>query len=423
MSKQTGAFLVLGSIPVVQFIPFTFPVLAVVTAFLYLRRATLGLEFHLRTIGYSFMLLSLSEIFSLAALFRNTDNINVEKLVAPFGPLWIVEHIFLILFMFILGRWVWSYLAKRLETQLFIIFTSVTLVVFLITAIFFTSVSISNLRADILKNLEINVKVLQYTIDSKKSETLSDAQVLAQNPDLIAAINDDNKRALTDLTVSTLLTKKQDVLFIVSDTGAILMRADDPEKAGGSLSDDQLVKKALDGDEISGAVAKEGVLAPIVSVRAAVPVKSNGNIIGAVLMGSSVDNAYVDGLKDTTGLDSSVYADNVRSATTFVAPDGKSRWVGITEETEAVQKKVLVDGENYTGSVNILNVPYLTAYSPIKDVDENPIGMFFVGRPEVSTLKAAGELIEQTFLVTVILLVISIFPSFFVSRYIIDEIK
>jgi hypothetical protein len=422
-NPKVTAFLILGAVPMIDTFSFLFPVLAIITSYLYMRRATLGLEFHLRTIGFSLMLLAVSELAGLASLFENTSNISLSKLVSSFGPLWIIEHTLLVFYFLILGRWVWSYLTKRLETQLFIVFTTLTLTIFLITAIFFTSVSLSNLRDGILKNLDINVKVLQYTINSKKAETLSDAQAISQNPEIIKAITGSDRKSLADITTATLLSKQQDILIIINQDGAILMRADDPEKLGGSMSDDPLVKRALLNERVSGVVSKEGVMAPVVSVRAASPIISDGKTIGAVLIGTTIDNAFVDGLKQATGLDASVYGDNIRSATTFVSPDGKSRWVGIKEETDAVKEDVLIDGKLYSGNVNILNISYLSAFLPIKDINDIPVGMLFVGRPEVSTIQAAGKLIEQTFLVTVILLVLSIFPAFFVSKYIIGQIK
>jgi sensor histidine kinase regulating citrate/malate metabolism len=220
-----------------------------------------------------------------------------------------------------------------------------------------------------------------------------------------------------------LLAKNNDFLVLVDKNGGILVRADDPEKIGGSLSDDQLVKKALQGDEVSGIVTRDGVMAPTVSVRSAVPIKSGDGILGVVTIGSTIDNAFVDGLKNATGLDASIYADNIRSATTFIAPDGKSRWIGIKEENKDVRKTVLNDGDIFTGTVSILNIFYLSAFTPIVNVDGNPIGMLFVGKPEVSTLQTAGDLIEQTFLVTVALLILSIFPSYIVSKYIIGQIR
>src|SRR3972149_2861940 len=228
---KSAAILLLGKIAPLVFVPFLYPVLAIFTGFLYLRRATLGLEYHLRTIGYSLTILAISELLSLSALFRGSTNITLERIVGAFGPIWMVEHVLQLIFTIYLGRWVWAYLTKRLETQLFIIFDTVILIVFLLTAIFFPSVSLSNMRQDILANLETNVALLAYTIDGKKAETLS------QNPELITALKDQDKKALTELTTTTLITKIKVFLFVVDENGAILARGDDPEKIGGSLSD------------------------------------------------------------------------------------------------------------------------------------------------------------------------------------------
>ena len=421
--KKTAAFLLpLIGIPFDQGLSYLYPILAALTGFLYLRRATVGLEHHLKPISSSFFILSLSELAGVASTFRESDNIAISNLVSAFGPLWLMEHILFILSAFVLGKWVWGYLIKRLETQLLMIFTTMTLGIFLITTIFFTSTQMNSLQKSTLENMEVNVNVLQYTIDSKKAETLSDAQVIAQNPEMVAAVNENDKTKLTAIASSLLLTKKQAFLVIVSDTGAVLMRGDDPDKVGGSLSDDRLVKEALEGNTQAAVVTKDGVIAPEVSVRGAAPIKSGDKVIGAVILGTLIDNAFVDGLKEATGLDASVYADNIRSATTFVAPDGKSRWIGIKEETDEVKKNVLVDGVAYIGSVEILNVPYHAAFAPLKNIDNNPVGMLFVGRPQVTLLQSAGKSIELTFTVTVVLLIMSVVPAYLVSKYIIDQI-
>ncbi|MEN8252795.1 MAG: cache domain-containing protein [Patescibacteria group bacterium] len=422
--KKSAAILVMPLVgfPLVQVVAFIHPILATLTAFLYLRRATVGLEHHLKPISWSFFILAIKEISSLASIFRTTTNIDLLKLVSPYGSVWVIENLLLAIAMLVLGKWVWGYLIKRLETQLFIIFTTSTLSVFLVTAIFFTSVSLANLKKDILHNLEISAKVLQYSIDSKKSEVLSDAQVISQNSDVVLAAKDQKRKQLADLTSSMLLTKKQSFLTVVDENGAVLIRADDPEKIGGSLSDDRLVKKALANEAVADLITKEGVMAPELSVRASAPIYDGDKLVGALVIGTRIDNAFVDGLKSATGLDASVYADNIRSATTFIAPDGKSRWVGIKEVSPQIQKDVLKEGKLYSGAASILNVPYLAAYMPLKDINNNPLGMLFVGRTQISTLQAASKLIEQTFIVTAILLTFSIVPAYFISRYIIDQI-
>jgi hypothetical protein len=169
-------------------------------------------------------------------------------------------------------------------------------------------------------------------------------------------------------------------------------------------------------------VTREGVLAPEVSVRGAVPVIKEGSIIGVVYAGTLIDTAFVDGLKKATGLDCAVFGENKISASTLVTPDGKSRWIGILEGNPAITKQVLTAGESYTGSSGLFQVPYYGAYLPLLDADSNPVGMLFVGKPQYSVLQTAGRSIQLTFMVTVALLLLSVIPSYLIAKFIAYQI-
>src|SRR3990172_7994230 len=116
-----------------------FPILGGIVAWLYLRRATVGLERHLKVVTVSFFVLSLSELLSLSSLFVKSTNVGVYQLVAPFGWLWITEHLVMLFGVGMLGKWVWNYLTQRLQPQLFMIFTSMILGIFLLTTTVFTA--------------------------------------------------------------------------------------------------------------------------------------------------------------------------------------------------------------------------------------------------------------------------------------------
>ncbi|HSA84063.1 MAG TPA: cache domain-containing protein [Patescibacteria group bacterium] len=399
------------------------PILAAFTGLLYLKRATKGLEHHLRPVALSFFLLSIHELLSLASLFQNTNNITLFNLVSPFGLLWTIEHLFLLAAIIVLGKWVFAYLLKRLQTQLFIILTSLILLIFLLTTISFTYLLLRNLENDALAHLTTDVNILAYSIESKKSELVSDAEVAAANPVLKEAINTNDRKALKDIATNFLLAKKESFLVITAANGTVLMRGEDPESFGDSLSNDPLYRKAAKQERVSSVVVRDGVLAPTVSVRGAVPVLENETVIGTVILGTDIDNTYVDGIKKATKLDASIYGGNKRSATTFISADKKSRWVGIAEETPEIKKTVLVEGKPYVGTSTILSVPYLSAFLPLKDVDNIPVGMLFVGKEKLEVLQTAGRSIELTFLVSAILLIISIFPAFLIAKFISRQIK
>ncbi len=117
---------------IVTSIPVLIPLMCASVAWLYLRRETIGLERHLKTVTISFFILTFYELLGLAHLFVHSDNVALYKLVAPFSWLWITEHLVMLLGVGLLGSWVWQYLTKRLQPQLFMIFTTTILGIFLL---------------------------------------------------------------------------------------------------------------------------------------------------------------------------------------------------------------------------------------------------------------------------------------------------
>jgi len=400
------------------------PLGALTIAGLYWRRATTGLERHLKPVAVAFAFLTGFEILSLASLWRTTDNTIVAKLVASFGLLWIVEQLFLLAGALVLGLWVWRYLTRRFFSQLFMIFTTVTLGIFLATAVSFTFLLVNNVQRSSLDNLQTANNVLHYAIDAKKAETLANASAVAENPNVVAAVQAHDNKALTQLTSNFLRDRKQSSLTITSDTAQVLYRAEDPTRYGDSVSSDTLVRRALIGQPSSSIVGKDGTLAPLMYIKSAAPVRDeSGRVVGSVSVGLVADNGFVDGIKHSTGLDRSGYVGDVRAATTFVAPDGVSRLIGVKDTNSAVESKVLKKGKSFEGSVEVLNRRFLAVYAPLKDADNVVVGMLFIGTPETSILQAAGHSIELTFLVTVALLLLSVIPAFMVSKYIASQLE
>jgi hypothetical protein len=403
---------------------YALPAAALVISLLYWRRASRGMERHLKPVAWAFLLLSLSEAFATAKLYRNTDNPQLSHLVEPFGAFWIAEHFFLLAGSLVLGRWVWRYLVKRFLSQLYMIFVTLTLAIFLITTVSFTYLLMHNFQNDALDNLGTAANVLNYALDAKKAETRANAEVIAQNPQIEQAVVSKNHAALASATSNFLASKKQSSLIVTTNSGQVLLRAEDPARWGDSLSSDTLVRRALIGDTTSSIVSREGVLAPVVYIETAVPIlDSSNNIIGSASVGLVADSAFVDGIKNSTGLDSAVYSGNILSATTFVAPDGKTRQIGVKETNKAVDSTVLNNGQTFKGQLNILNRSFLAVYAPLKDADNTVVGMLFVGEPQTTILKTAGHSIELTFIVAVVLILLAIIPAFYISRYLARELE
>lgn len=390
---------------------------AIACALLYFRRATTGLERHLRRVAIGFMFLGGSEMLHLASAWQNSSDPVASGVVAAFGPLWILEHALLLTGAVILGIWVWQYLTKRFLTQFFMVFTVSTMVIFTLTTVSFTALLLRNVQTEALANLSTANGVLSYAFASKQAETQSNAEALAQNQEIAAAITARDRAKLIAKTDKYLGQKQISSLVITTTSGQVLVRAEDSERWGDSLSNHPLVKRAVTGSAASGIGTREDIVAPQIQIESAVPVlDATGKVVGSVLAILIADDGFVSGIKQATGLDASIYAGSIRSATTLVGPDGNTRLAGIKETNEDLNRTVLVEGNDYKGETTVAGRGYLAVYSPLKDADNATVGMLFIGQPQITLLQTAGKSIQLTFLTAAILLVLSIIPAYLISR-------
>ncbi|MEK9196386.1 MAG: hypothetical protein AAB914_03380, partial [Patescibacteria group bacterium] len=183
-------------------------------AFMYWRRATKGLERHLKPLVYAFIALAIFELLAQAYLLRDSTNVIVSQLTAVYGPIWFLENIVVLVAGILLGRWVWKYLTKRFMSQLFMIFVGGIIAVFLATTLTFTFLLLRSIQNSTINSLTTTANVLSYALDSKRSETISSSEALSYNPEYTKAIIQKDHKKLAQLSSNYLASKKQSSLII-----------------------------------------------------------------------------------------------------------------------------------------------------------------------------------------------------------------
>lgn len=389
-------------------------------AFVYYRKATEGYEKQIKPASFAFFLIFLSEFANVFNLLSNTNIVFWSNFLKEFGVLWVISHTILLAGGIVLGVWVAGYVRFRANVQLFIITVASVIGIFLITTVSFTYLLLKNLEADALDHLKTDVNVLGYTIERLQLEALANVKSISGNDSLQRALVENNTKQLQSLTGEFMISQNTSFLTVTSKSGKVVMRAEDPENIGDLLANDPLVVSSLAGTPLTGISIREGLIAPTVLIKASAPIHDSTkrqNIIGTVTTGFNIDNAFVDGIKKLTNLDVAIFANDIRAATTFVSPDGKSRFIGTKESNKVIINKVIGKKEVFIGAAKVLNQPFYTAYSPLISND-NVIGMLFVGKHQTKLLVTAEESTRLTFLGSAVLMVLSLIPSYFISRYI-----
>lgn len=393
------------------------PLLSFFIALLYLRKATFGLERHLFKVSVGFFALFLAEACLFLKTFQSTTNASLFNLTLPFGPIWYLQNTIYFISFIILSIWVGFYLVKRMQSQLFFSFIVSILVIFLIVTIGFSAILLKNFEAETLSRLNSDVKILQFSLESKKSEQQSTVISLSQDGNIIKAVLAKDKSLLDQSTGNFLSNKKITSILVTDNSAVVLSRADDQERVGDSLSSHALIKQALEKKVNSNYVSKDGIIAPEISIQSASPILNGEEVIGVVLIEELLDNAFLDGLKTQTSLESGIFAKNRLSVTTLTLDD-KTRPLGLNSNNLS-----LASQDNFLGPLTINSTPYFVSVIPLKDIKSETVAQLFVAISQSSVINTAARAIQLTYQVSILLICLSLIPSYFISRHLSKQIS
>lgn len=398
--------------------------LAWATALAFLRKATRGLEKHIMPMAGVFAMLGLYELFWAARGLRDSLNPFWYQLAQPYGRAWLAEHILLALSGIILLIWVARYLLRRLSTQIFLLFASLTLVMFVMATAFFSAVLLKHAQQGQLERIQADARTLVYTLNTLQRTALSDAQLLAQDGKLTQPLAEGDMETAAETARDFLLSKRLDSLIVTDAEGQIILRAEDPDKTGGSLSEDPLVSAAREGEPKFGLSKQEGALAPLITIKAAAPVKNkSGATTAVVLTGFILDNVFLDGMKEETGLDVALLAGSQLASSTISTEDNGDRRVG-TRDINTDLIKAALEGEEVAGTnVIMLDTRYLAAYRPLLNPEREVIGALFVGIPLTQALESARNAMQLTMTIIVVLLAVSLIPAKWLAYRIGEQVR
>jgi two-component system NtrC family sensor kinase len=171
----------------------------------------------------------------------------------------------------------------------------------------------------------------------------------------------------------------------------------------------------------------------MVLVAAAPIIDSEGKVVGIVYGGKLLNRNYeiVDLIKHTVyenvkyeGQDigtATIFQDDLRISTNVKNEDG-SRAIG-TRVSEEVFNQVIVQGEPWIDRAYVVNNWYITAYEPIKDIENEIIGILYVGVLEQKYTDIRRNTVLTFLGITIAGILVALAISFFISRQVSVPIK
>ena len=146
----------------------------------------------------------------------------------------------------------------------------------------------------------------------------------------------------------------------------------------------------------------------------------NGTLVGYVLAGFPLDNAFVDSLKKITGLDVSIFDKDAVVASTITGIDERSRISGTKLSNEDVSLAVLKNGNPLTIRADIVTKPYISSYFPLRNIDNNVVGMVSIAKSQKEIFEIANATNILTLVSVIIIMAVLSIPIFRFTRSLIE---
>lgn len=247
-------------------------------------------------------------------------------------------------------------------------------------------------------------KQIQLMLERSRRNAVS----ISQNYRIMNALANQNfdqmKAALDDLNQYL----EADTISITDLEGNVMIRQHEPSKLGDNISNQTNVQEALEGKVLT--TLEPGALVKL-SCRTGAPVRNEkGDIIGTVVTDYTFENSnFLDELKALHNTELTIFANDIRIATT-ITQNGE-RAVG-TSLNENIAKTVLEEGNTYTGKADILGVPHITEYVPLRNTEGEIVGVVFAGLSEAAANKATRDSILHMAAAAILIIAICAFILF-----------
>lgn len=136
---------------------------------------------------------------------------------------------------------------------------------------------------------------------------------------------------------------------------------------------------------------------------------AKGSIVGSVLAGVKLSTAQnVSNFSHITNLDASIFASNVRVATTIEINGEPS--IGVVMDSK-IRDEVIDHSNRYSGKIMIKGIPYIATYSPFVNESGDTVGAIGVGKSMAAVYKIRDRIVASITILGGCLLIIFFFIS------------
>jgi two-component system NtrC family sensor kinase len=343
------------------------------------------------------------------------------------------------------------------KAQLALIFLAVACLIGVVTIIIVNSFITNQIIFEAQERVKEDLNTARYVYASRLKDIDRTVRWTAIRHVLKRGLKERNVSFIQNELQGLMAEEGLDFLTLVDRNGLVILRFHNPPVSGDSVLYDPFVQMALAKKEISGTqvlsadeLSKEGKHLAQKAIIHSIPVPKekptrkieetsgmvlksahpvfdfNGAILGALTGGVLLNRNYeiVDRIKNIVFKDAKYKGKEIGTATIFlgdlristnVMDREGNRAIG-TRAMQEVQDLVLGKGMPWIQRAFVVDDWYITAYEPIRDVQDKIVGMLYVGMLESKYALMKERLILLFFFFSMSGMLIALTVSFFLFR-------
>jgi diguanylate cyclase (GGDEF)-like protein len=301
-------------------------------------------------------------------------------------------------------------------------FTAMLLSVVALVTVAVSFMVVSNLRAEAVHRLNNDLDVTMHTFNVYFSQdVLKTARILAQNPYMVGNLSADRPKAVAELSSHLHGLAEESIVSVYDREGKVLYDGGDVATLNSPRRHPAALGLALAGQESTGvAVLPSNALA----VEATVPVMNGLQVVGAVRVGTKLDNSFVDNLKGITGLEVGIAEGDFLKARWIaqtILTENKGRLAGqvdadvihaVRDAGEPIRRELKLDGD-----------VYMAALAPLYGSYGEFVGTLVIAESVTPMHRAVQETILTIILVSLVFGVLGALAVKWMAKALTDPIR
>jgi two-component system NtrC family sensor kinase len=348
------------------------------------------------------------------------------------------------------------------KTQLALIFLAIACLIGVVTSIIVNSLITNQVIFEAQERVKEDLNTARYVYTSKIRDIDRTIRWTSIRHVLKEGFKKKNISPIRKELEELMAEEGLDFLVLVDRKGTVLFRVHNPPALGDSLLYDPFIKIALGKKEISGTqvlsgdeLSKEGGRLAEKAIVRSIPVPNekptrkieetsgmvlksahpvidfNGEVLGVLTGGVLLNQNYeiVDRIKNIVFKNakykgkeigtSTIFLGDLRISTNVMDKEG-NRAIG-TRAMKEVQEQVLGKGTPWIHRAFVVDDWYITAYEPIRDIQDKIVGMLYVGMLESKYALMKERLILLFFFFSMSGMLIALTVSFIFSYMILKK--